>query len=439
MTEIRLAECEQPRASVIVLTRRDGGSLRACLRSLVRNVGPEMAWELILVLNAADADVVAFCEHEVSGARIERCYVNLGFPGGSNLAAAGARGELLVFLNDDTEVAPEWLEALVASADEHPRAGAIGSRLLFPDGSIQEAGGVIWRDGTTAQVGRGDRPGRRRYGCLRRVDYCSAASLLVRRSTWDAVGGFDEDYFPGYYEDVDLCLAIRAHGQQVLYEPRSQVVHHVSPPEDEWVDADLFARNAARVRAKWSSLLACHEPWDADSAGAVKRAVARAQGWPPRILVVGDRLPDPAVAAVHGRVLAAIRELRSMGAAITAFARQQPHGDPELCRQLGFDTVEGDPIDHMAAPEELYDAVIVTGGENLRRYGAAVRALQPPAALIYEKGEGEDAHRGPEAAFAPDVTIGARSVTSWMDLLEQARARRVDAYADFGDGPTRTG
>lgn len=428
MTEIRLTESDAPRASVIVLTRRDVGSLRACLRSLMRNVDPQTAWELVLVLNGADEDVVAFCEREVSGAGIERCSVNLGFPGGCTLAAAGARGELLVFLNDDTEVAPEWLEALVASADEHPQAGAIGSRLLFPDGSIQEAGGVIWRDGTTAQVGRGDPPGRRRYSCLRRVDYCSAASLLVRRSAWEAVGGFDEEYFPGYYEDVDLCLAIRQHGQHVLYQPRSRVVHHVSPPSDEEINARLFERNAARVSAKWSALLASHELWDPRSPGAVERAMLRAQGWPRRILAIENRLADPATGALSARLSGAIGELQSMGAAITVFAPEAGEGGCEVSSALDFDILEGDVNEHLASPEILFDAVIVFGADNLQRYNSAIRARQPQAALIYGAGGTAVSEVEHLAASPPDVIMGEQPAGSWIDAFAQARTRRVDEY-----------
>lgn len=380
------------------------------------------------MLNGADEDVAAFVEREVAGAHVERSRVNLGFPAGCNLAAARAQGAYLVFLNDDTEVAPGWLDSLVRAADEHPQAGAIGSRLLFADGSLQEAGGVVWRDGTTAQVGRGPPPATRRYGCLRPVDYCSGASLLVRRSTWNLTGGFDEDYFPGYYEDVDLCLAIRRHGQQVLYEPRSQVVHHVSPPVDEGVDVPLLQRNAARVGAKWSALLASHELWDPQSPGAVERGVLRAQGWPRRILAIDDRLPDPAAGAASAGMVEAIRELGSIGAACTVFTLQASNGDSDLAASLGFDIVEGDVIDHLAAAEVLYDAVIVAGRDNLQRYISAIRALQPQSAVIYEIGGRPLPQVEHEPILTPDAVTGEQFVGSWIDVFAQARSSRADEY-----------
>ena len=428
MTTITLPTSDAPRASIVVLSRRNVEMLRACLTALTRNVGADTPFELIILLNGADDDVAAFCERDVAGARVEHSRVNLGFPAGCNLAAARARGAFLVFLNDDTQVAPRWLESLLQAADEHPEAGAIGSRLLFADGSVQEAGGVIWRDGTTAQVGRGRSPASPRYGCRRRVDYCSAASLLVRKSTWDLVGGFDENYYPGYYEDVDLCCAIRQHGQQVLYEPHSQVVHHVSPPLDAGVNARLFQRNAARVEAKWSALLASHELWDPGFPGAVERAMLRAQGWPRRILVIAERLPDPTAGAASARMFGAISELRSIGAAITVSAPQAPEGDWDLSSRLGFDVLEGSTIDHLAAAEVFYDAVIVSGPDNLALYLCAIRALQPQAGVIYDAGDRAPPELEHHAAGTPDAVTAEQPAGSWIDLFAQARSRRVDEY-----------
>jgi len=428
VTRITLPASEVPRASIVVLSRRNVGVLRACLTALSRNVSPEARCEVIILLNGADEDVRSYCEREVAGARVERSGVNLGFPAGCNLAATRARGAFLVFLNDDTEIAPRWLESLMQAADEHPLAGAIGSRLLFPDGSLQEAGGAIWRDGTTAQLGRGRSATSRRHECLRRVDYCSAASLLVRRSTWDLIGGFDEEYFPGYYEDVDLCLAIRQHGQQVLYEPRSQLIHHVSPSSDEEMSARLLERNAARVRAKWSALLASHEMWDPQSPGAVERAMLRAQGWPRRILAIDERLPDPATAALSARLLGGIGELQSMGAAITVFAPQAGEGDWEAFSPLDFDILEGDVNEHLASPEIFYDAVIVFGADNLQRYSSAIRALQPQAAVIYEAGGTAVSRVQHHAASPPDTVVAEQPAGSWIDAFVQARSRRVDDY-----------
>jgi GT2 family glycosyltransferase len=411
MTVITLQPSDSPRASVLVLSRRDAPMLQACLSSLARNIRRDVPFEVIVLLNGADEDVAALCAERVVGARVERSRVNLGFPAGTNRAAAHARGEFLVLLNDDTEIEPGWLDSLIGTADEHPRAGAIGSRILFPDGSVQEAGGVIWSDGTTAQVGRGLPPASLRHLFVREVDYCSGASLLVRRSTWRLVGGLDEDYFPGYYEDVDLCLAIRELGQQVLYEPRSRVVHHESGTLDDGLRARVAERNVQRLRSKWSAQLAAREPGGPASAAAVDRAALRAQGRPQRILVIGAQLPDADL----------IRELRGIPGAVVVLAEGVFHDDAESLARLGCDIIQDDLTEHLATPEILYHAVILHGSADFRPHIAAVREHQPQAAVVH------DATRLDEPVEL-QVDHVVREPGAWPDALAQAKSRRVHEY-----------
>lgn len=450
MTKIALPVSDAPRASILVLSRRNPNLLRACLTALARNVGPGVAFEVIVLLNGADQDVAAFCDAEVLGARVERSPVNLGFPAGTNRAAALARGEYLVLLNDDTEVEPGWLEALVEAADRYPEAAAIGSRILFGDRSVQEAGAVIWQDGTTAQVGRGLPETSARHLYPRRVDYCSAASLLVRRGTWSLIGGFDEEYFPGYYEDVDLCLAIRERGEQILYEPRSRVVHHESATLDRGLRTLVGERNVGRLRSKWSAALSVQEPAGPGSSAWVERGALRAQGWPRRILIVGGRLPD---LTLEGRMAAAIRALRTIPAVITVHAEQLADDGPHALAGLGCDIIQLDLLDHLATAEVFYDAAILCRPPDFPTHLSAIRERQPQAAVIYAEGlAAAAATQTPEARI---VTAVDRVVSSsedwaalvraiaghspvevvepgrdreWIGAIAQARSRRIDEY-----------
>ena len=145
---------DAPRASILVLAWRSLSPLARCLHSLERHLPAGVA-EVVILLNGASPDVSRYVEGQVGGAKVVRSSVNLGFAGGCNRAAAAASGEYLVLLNDDTEIQPGWLEALVDAADSDPGVGAVGSRILFPDGSLQEAGCIIWNDGSTMAVGRG--------------------------------------------------------------------------------------------------------------------------------------------------------------------------------------------------------------------------------------------------------------------------------------------
>lgn len=137
-----------------------------------------------------------------------------------------AFGDYLVFLNNDTEVRKGWLKALLDTFENNDDCGAVGCKLVYPDGKLQEAGGIIFSDGSGWNYGRGMDPNDPKFNFVREVDYCSGAALMVRKDLWDQIGGFDDRFAPAYYEDTDLCFEIRRRGYKVYYQPKSVVVHH---------------------------------------------------------------------------------------------------------------------------------------------------------------------------------------------------------------------
>src|SRR5262249_28913496 len=144
---------------------------------------------------------------------------NLGFGRACNQAAARARGDYLLFLNNDAELAPRCVQALVETAEKDPRCGAVGGRIVLSDGRLQEAGSIVWNDGTAESYGRGALdPFAPEYSYRKEVDFCSAALLLVRRDLFERLGRFDDRFAPAYYEDVDLCMGIRDLGFTVVYQ-----------------------------------------------------------------------------------------------------------------------------------------------------------------------------------------------------------------------------
>lgn len=150
---------------------------------------------------------------------------NLGFLGNCNSTARHARGDIVVFLNNDTLVLPGWLEALIAPLSS-PDVGMSGAKLINPDGTLQEAGGIVWRDGSAWNYGRGQDPRLPEFNYLKEADYISGASIALRATTWQDLGGFDPHYSPAYCEDTDLAFRIRAQGLRVMYQPRSALIHH---------------------------------------------------------------------------------------------------------------------------------------------------------------------------------------------------------------------
>ena len=189
----------------------------ACLASL-QTVEEQAPFEVIIV-DDCSTDATADALPQVDGIIYLRNEKNSGFVVSCNHGAENARGKYLVFLNNDTLLKPGWLTALLDTFTEEPRAGIVGSKLLYPDGRLQEAGGIIWRDASGWNYGKFDDPEKPEYNYLREVDYCSGAALMVPKALFESLGGFDSRYAPGYYEDTDLAFKVRRAGYKVFYQP----------------------------------------------------------------------------------------------------------------------------------------------------------------------------------------------------------------------------
>ncbi|MCW0203278.1 MAG: glycosyltransferase family 2 protein, partial [Rhodanobacter thiooxydans] len=222
-TPFALPVSEQPRVSVIIPVHGELAYTLACLRSLARH-DTQVPFEVIVV-DDASPDASAATLAQVGGLRLLRNTANLGFIGSCNAGAAMARGEFLLFLNNDTQVTPGWLDALLRCFAERADCGIAGSRLVYPDGRLQEAGGLVFADGSCWTTGRFEARDVPLFRCRREVDYVSGASLLIRREVFQRIGGFDTRYAPAYYEDADLAFAVRRLGLRVYCEPASTAIH----------------------------------------------------------------------------------------------------------------------------------------------------------------------------------------------------------------------
>jgi len=214
---------EKPLVSIIIPVFNQWEMTRSCLVSILENSG-DVPYEVI-VADDASSDETRHLSLYASNIKVIVNKTNLGFLMNCNNAAHQSTGNYLVFLNNDTIVQPDWLKPLVDLMERCDNVGLAGSKLLYPDGRLQEAGGIIWQDGTGCNYGRSDFPGLPEYNYLREVDYVSGASIIVRKSLWRDIGGFDKRFTPAYYEDTDLAFEIRQHGYKVMYQPLSLIVH----------------------------------------------------------------------------------------------------------------------------------------------------------------------------------------------------------------------
>ena len=216
-------EIKDPLVSVIVPVYNQFDYTYHCLEAILKHC-KNVSYEVILADDNSNDQTEKINEY-AENVRIIRNKENLGFLRNCNSASKYASGKYIVFLNNDTQVQERWLESMLELIESDVTIGMVGSRLVYPDGSLQEAGGIIWADGSGWNYGRGRSPLDPEYNYVKDVDYISGASIMIRRDLWKKIGGFDERYAPAYYEDSDLAFSVRKQGYRVVYQPQSVVVH----------------------------------------------------------------------------------------------------------------------------------------------------------------------------------------------------------------------
>ncbi|MGA2176367.1 MAG: glycosyltransferase [Verrucomicrobiota bacterium] len=245
---------ERPVISIIIPTFNKIELTRRCLQTISAHT-PAPAHEIIVVDNGSTDGTPDFLRAEETAGRLRAILnpENTGFAKACNQGARAARGHYIVFLNNDTEVQSNWLGALFALAEADPAVAAVGGKLLYPDGTIQHAGVALadcWdHDPLLAfhlfAKEKADFP----LANQRRVyQAVTAACMLARKSHFDQVGGFDEEFWNGY-EDVDLCLRFQERGWLAVYEPASVVIHYESQSGPERFRR--AAENVVRFHRKW--------------------------------------------------------------------------------------------------------------------------------------------------------------------------------------------
>ncbi len=239
---IEFPAVEGPDVTVVMVTHGARAWTARSLGRLADRTPPR--YEVVVVDNASPDGTADWLASSAVGLRLVRNTTNLGFGPANNQGAALARGRHLCFLNSDAVVRPGWFEPLVERLDADPTVSAVAPVLYNLDGSVQEAGSVLYAGMETQPL---------HDPASRDVDYASAACLVVRRRGFEAVGGFDAAYGKAYYEDVDLCLALRAAGGRVVVEPRSHVTHaggRSSPPARAIA---MMQANRHIASKRWSS------------------------------------------------------------------------------------------------------------------------------------------------------------------------------------------
>lgn len=247
---------KEPEVSIVIPVYNQFEYTYNCLKSILSNSG-EITYEVIIA-NDNSTDITTQITEIVKNIKVITNQENLRFLKNCNHAAKAARGKYIFFLNNDTQVQPNWLQPLVDLMEHNLDIGLTGSKLVYADGRLQEAGGILWKDGSAWNYGNRSNPEDPEYNYVKEVDYISGAAIMIRKTLWEEIGGFDERFAPAYCEDSDLAFEVRRHGYQVVYQPLSVVVHYEGVSNGTDIESGQKAYqvvNQKKFLDKWREIL----------------------------------------------------------------------------------------------------------------------------------------------------------------------------------------
>jgi O-antigen biosynthesis protein len=417
----------QPIVSVVIPVFNNRDVTIRCLESIAESWFDSLAVQFIVVDDGStdgSADVLT----RLPGVDYIRNARNEGFIRACNRGSALARGKYICFLNNDTVVRNGWLDHLVVTLEHDPTVGIAGSKLMYPDGRLQEAGSIVWRDGTGWNYGRYDHPSDPRYNFLRDVDYVSGAALLVRTELFRKLEGFSERYVPAYYEDTDLCFAVRELGFRVVYQPLSEVVHYEGLTSGDAASGTKRYQeiNRSKFRERWAAQLAGH----LDNHHANVLAGSRRHNDGERILVVDSFVPLYDRESGSQRLLHVLRLLKQIGFSVVFlpdnYAGLQPY-TREL-QQMGIEVLHHTD-DATRTMQEALDAIVptlayawISRPDHFQKYEPLVRR-NPAVKVLYDTVDLVHVRKRREAELLGQPDSGWKE---WQ-RIELACAERADA------------
>ena len=340
---------EKPKVSIVIPCYNQIRYTYKCLYSIMKNTDANLTPYEVIIADDNSTDTTKNIKKFIGNVVVSRNEENLGFLKNCNKAAALAKGEYIYFLNNDTEVKENYLSSLVELIERDITIGMVGSKLIFADGTLQEAGGIIWSDGTGANYGRGQNPKDFRYNYVKEVDYISGASIMIRKHLWDTIGGFDERYAPAYCEDSDLAFEVRKMGMKVMYQPMSEIIHYEGVSNGKDVNdtnsmKSYQLENMKKLKEKWDLELLSHYPASSNP----NYFKARERNFDKKVVLFVDHyIPTWDKDAGSKTTFAYIKMLLKRGYIVKfmgdSFNLGSPYG--EILQQLGVEILHGVDIE----------------------------------------------------------------------------------------------
>jgi GT2 family glycosyltransferase/glycosyltransferase involved in cell wall biosynthesis len=359
-----------------------------CIASLILAYNT-VPFEVILA-DDCSTDATAEAESIIENLVISRNTENLMFLKNCNKAAEMAKGQYVLFLNNDTEVTSYWLDELINGAKMHD-AGMVGSKLLNEDGTLQEAGGIVWSSGVPWNVGNGDNPNRPEYNYVRQVDYLSGAALCIRTDVWEEVGGFSEYLAPAYYEDTDIAFKVRECGYTTLYIPHSEVFHFEGLTHGRDLSAGVKKNqviNSSKFAKKWAAKVKYN-----GKEGSQNLQLEKDRGIDKRILVLDYTTPDPSMDAGSYAAVQEMKLMQSLGFKVTFATDNLAHlGSLTLdLQRLGVEVLIAPfyrSVEHLLSSRlEEMDAVYITRYYVAENFINRIKEIAPNIPILFNNAD----------------------------------------------------
>jgi GT2 family glycosyltransferase len=389
--KLRLPRAERPDVSIVLVLHNQAELTFGCLGSIAETLANGELGVEVVILDNASTDRTTMLLNRIEGPEIIRSKANLHFLKGVNLAALSATGRALLLLNNDAQLLPGAVAAALHTLDSQPDIGAVGGRIILPDGTLQEAGSILWRNGAAAGYGRGQDPNTPDFMFQRDVDYCSGAFLLTPMAVWRELGGFDERYAPAYYEETDYCLRLWESGRRVVFDPDVAVIHYEFGSSASSADAlALQATNHRIFVEQHREWLVGQFPLDPMNVFAARTARSDRR----RVLVLDDRVPKPELGRGYPRANRFLHELLGAGADVALFPMNR-HAETWYSVRSALDKrievlIAADRTQiraYLEARRGHFDAIIVCRPPNMATFEEAIgsdRDLIGEARVIYD-------------------------------------------------------
>lgn len=339
-TPIVFLKQDFPLVTIIIPVHNQWDYTYRCLKSIHLNTSETVKYEVVLIDDCSTDDTrnIGKIIKNISLIINES---NLGFLLSCNKASKLAKGKYIHFLNNDTYVHPNWLSSLVKLIENDDRTGIVGSKLIYPNGKLQEAGGIVWHDASGMNYGKYDDPDKSEYNYVKEVDYVSGASMLIKKDLWEQLNGFDERYIPAYYEDTDLAYSIRALGYKIQYQPLSVVTHFEGVSNGLEANSGIKKHqvsNRSKFYNKWETILGS-ENNNIDSIFTCRDRSTNKK----HILIIDHKVPHFDQDAGSKSTFSYIKLFLKLGYSVTFFGDNFYQHEPytSTMQQLGVEVLYG--------------------------------------------------------------------------------------------------